>query len=315
MNITIQQIEIFLSIADSNSISHASQTLYISQPALSSKVKQLEDTLGYRLFNRTNKGVSLTEEGLRLYSMLHPVYHRFRVSVNQIIRGSKQQSSNSLNIGCLHMKEAINTMYLIGCAYGERFPAVNLTYEYYNYQELVAKLVCRELDAIFTTSFDAEGNDDLRSIRVRPTTPRFLFPASWGIKDLGKESCARLNGKSPVMEIHRGRDNFFTECRCNGFEPGKVLYVSSHLEVLTAVREGKGFTILTDVLPSVAERSLGYTILDFKPECNAPPLYISMAWRPDEERSSVLNLMELASKPELITWQSSAGDPVGGWWY
>jgi len=317
MHITIQQIEIFLTVANANSISHASEQLYISQPALSGKIKQLEDTLGYKLFDRTNKGVVLTNEGLRLYSSLNPVYHRFRVSVNQIIRSHADKEPNDLNIGCLHMKEAINTMYLVGCAYGERFPQSKLTYEYYNYQELVAKLVCRELDAIFTLSFDAEDNEQLESIRIRPIVSRFVFPASWGIHDLSPENCDKLQGKHPLMEMHRGRDNFFTECRANGFEPGKEIYVSSHLEVLNMVREGEGFSILTDVLPSVAERSLGYTIVDFKPDCGAPKVYFSIAWRPDETRRSVLDLVETASKPEFIHWPSNQSyNPAGpGWWY
>lgn len=316
MHITIQQIEIFLTVANSNSISHAAQLLYISQPAISSKIRQLEDTLGYDLFERNNRGVVLTEEGMRLYATLNPVYHRFRVSVNQIVRTTTSKQKAPLNIGCLHMKKAINTMYLAGCNYTKLNPERNVTYEYYSYQELVAKLVCRELDVIFTLSFDAEDNEELASKRITPITSRFVFPAEWDIHDLSPENCAKLQGKTPLMEMHRGREKFFNECKANGFEPGKTMYVSSHLEVLNAVREGKGFTILTDVMPSVAARSMGYSIVEFKEDCGVPPVYVSLAWRPDENRQSVVEFIEIASKTEFISQDNNSYNPAGpGWWY
>lgn len=317
MNITIQQIEIFLVVAGSNSISHASQQLYISQPALSSKIKQLEDTLGFKLFERTNKGVILTDHGLRLHAALHPVYHRFRVSVNQILRDNSPADPNSLNIGCLHMREAINTMYLVGSAYSDRFSPMRLTYEYYNYQELYAKLVCRELDAIFTLSFDAEENDDIESLRVKPINSRFILPASWDINNLSSENCERLNGKPLLMEMSKGYDTFSLQCRANGFEPGKPVFVRSHLELLNMVRDGKGFTIASDYLPVVVERSLGYTKIDFKRDCGAPAIFISLAWRIDEERRCVLDLADTASKPEFIYWNTTKSyNPAGSdWWY
>lgn len=317
MNITIQQIEIFLTVAASNSISHASQQLYISQPALSSKIKQLEDILGYQLFGRTNKGVVLTEEGLRLYAALNPIYHRFRVSVNQILRKNAPADPNSLNIGCLHMTEVINAMVLAGSIYTEKYPSVRLTYEYYNYIELHAKLVCRELDAVFTLSYEAEAYPDIVSSRVIPINSRFLLPSSWGITELNADACALLSGKPLLLEVSKGYEIFSRQCQAHGFTPGAPVYVSSFLELLNMVRSGEGFTIVGDYLPVVAEQSMGFTMLDFLSGSGAPVIYISLARRPDETRQSVLKLADLVSRPELIRWKTNKNyNPAGpGWWY
>ena len=59
----IQQIKYVLEVAASSSMRDAATRLFISQPALSSSIKDLEDELGIFLFERTNKGITLTDEG------------------------------------------------------------------------------------------------------------------------------------------------------------------------------------------------------------------------------------------------------------
>ena len=60
---TLQQINYALSIAETGSMNKAAAELYISQPAVSQSVKQLENQLGVALFNRTHRGMELSEEG------------------------------------------------------------------------------------------------------------------------------------------------------------------------------------------------------------------------------------------------------------
>jgi len=62
---TLQQIRYVISIAETGSLGRAAEALYVSQPSLSSAVKELEKELGFPLFHRTSKGVVLTAEGLR----------------------------------------------------------------------------------------------------------------------------------------------------------------------------------------------------------------------------------------------------------
>lgn len=59
----IQQIKYVLEVSTANSMREAATKLFVSQPALSASIKELENELGILLFDRTNKGISLTEEG------------------------------------------------------------------------------------------------------------------------------------------------------------------------------------------------------------------------------------------------------------
>ncbi|MDB4334961.1 LysR family transcriptional regulator [bacterium] len=59
----IRHFKYFLMLADELSFTKAAEKLFISQPPLSRQIKELEDEIGTRLFNRNNKRVELTEAG------------------------------------------------------------------------------------------------------------------------------------------------------------------------------------------------------------------------------------------------------------
>lgn len=59
-------LQYFLAVAREQSFSRAAESLHLSQPTLSRQLKDLEEELGKRLFIRSSKGISLTEEGMIL---------------------------------------------------------------------------------------------------------------------------------------------------------------------------------------------------------------------------------------------------------
>lgn len=60
---TILQLKYVIALANAPSMREAASRLFISQPALSSAIKELEDELNVLIFERTNKGINITEEG------------------------------------------------------------------------------------------------------------------------------------------------------------------------------------------------------------------------------------------------------------
>lgn len=63
---TLTQLRYVITIADTGSMNEASKALFISQPSLSQAVKELETEIGAELFKRSNRGVSVTQEGMRI---------------------------------------------------------------------------------------------------------------------------------------------------------------------------------------------------------------------------------------------------------
>ncbi len=69
---TIRQFECFRAVAETGSFSRAAERLGLSQPALSQAVRELEQALGARLFDRTTRRVELTEAGRAFSAIVLP---------------------------------------------------------------------------------------------------------------------------------------------------------------------------------------------------------------------------------------------------
>lgn len=60
---TLQQLKYVITVADTGTITEAANKLYISQPSLTNAIHELEKEMNIVIFNRTNKGISLSKEG------------------------------------------------------------------------------------------------------------------------------------------------------------------------------------------------------------------------------------------------------------
>ena len=68
LSITLKQLELFISVAETKSFSKTADLLAFSQPAVSSNISLLEEILHTELLDRTNKKkIEITEDGLLFY--------------------------------------------------------------------------------------------------------------------------------------------------------------------------------------------------------------------------------------------------------
>lgn len=79
----------FYTVAKTGNISHAADILYISQPAISKSISKLEEGLGVKLFTRTAKGVSLTDEGEILFEHVKNAFESISEGEDEIKRISE----------------------------------------------------------------------------------------------------------------------------------------------------------------------------------------------------------------------------------
>ncbi len=103
MNIT--QIKYVLEIAASSSMREAATKLFISQPALSSSVKDLEDELGILIFRRSNKGITLTDAGREFVSYAKKAVGQYEILEDRFI--SKDSGKERFSVSTQHYNFAI----------------------------------------------------------------------------------------------------------------------------------------------------------------------------------------------------------------
>ena len=84
---------VFLTVAETGSISRAAETLFISQPAVSKSIHNLEEALSVHLIERSSRGIILTEQGRLLYDQLRPAFETIRAAEEDL------KQVNELGIG------------------------------------------------------------------------------------------------------------------------------------------------------------------------------------------------------------------------
>ena len=93
---TLRHMKIFVSVCKENSITLAARKLYISQPAVSNAIKELEDYYDIPLFDRISKKLYLTEAGKKIYTYALHISSLFE-ELETTIKNS--DTSGTLNIG------------------------------------------------------------------------------------------------------------------------------------------------------------------------------------------------------------------------
>ncbi|MBR0528902.1 MAG: LysR family transcriptional regulator [Ruminococcus sp.] len=94
----IRVLRYFLAVAREQSYSVAAERLYLSQPTLSRQLKELEEELGTTLLIRSNKGVTLTEEGMILRKRAEEIVELMEKTELEV-RQSSEQVSGKVYIG------------------------------------------------------------------------------------------------------------------------------------------------------------------------------------------------------------------------
>ena len=75
---TLQQVKYVIGIADSGSLNKAAERLFVSQPSLTSTIHDLEEELGITIFNRTGRGVTLTNDGAEFLASARQLYQNYQ---------------------------------------------------------------------------------------------------------------------------------------------------------------------------------------------------------------------------------------------
>ena len=98
MNISYDHYRIFYNVAKYKSFTRAAEVMYSNQPNLTRAVKMLEKQLGCTLFERTNKGVILTDDGRNLYEHISVAFEHIQAG-EEAVSAKHSMEQGVLSIG------------------------------------------------------------------------------------------------------------------------------------------------------------------------------------------------------------------------
>ena len=141
----------------SKSFSKAAKTLFVSQPSLSSAVASKERELGFRIFDRSTKPISLTAEGAVYIEMLEEIIQSEN-NMHHRVRRLQRTREGSIAVG----SSCYTAYYLLPTACGvfyRRYPQIDVRLDIGNVshgETLWQKLDQRDLDIIFTYDYNKQ---------------------------------------------------------------------------------------------------------------------------------------------------------------
>lgn len=142
--------KIFLYLYEERSISKTANKLYVSQPAISYSLKELESQLGYTLFYRNSKGIEPTTEANELYNYIKVAF--------QILKDAEEhiKNLNQLNVGCIRIGilPELASFYLSSfiLEFRKKYPGIQFDILSAGAEELMEMLKNRQLDFAFLTN-------------------------------------------------------------------------------------------------------------------------------------------------------------------
>lgn len=155
MQINLELYRVFYIAAKCGSLTKAAKELYISQPAVSQSIKQLETQLGGKLFVRTNKGMRLTYEGKIVFEYIKQAYNLIDMAEKKFAE-MQELSMGEINISAsdtltkYFLMEHIRNFYV-------KYPDVSIKITNRTSFESVALLKERSVDmAIISLPFEGE---------------------------------------------------------------------------------------------------------------------------------------------------------------
>lgn len=84
---TLQQLNYVITISECGSLNKAAEILYVAQPSLTGAVKELEKELGITIFNRSGRGVTLTNDGTEFLLYARQVYAQYKELLEKYGKG------------------------------------------------------------------------------------------------------------------------------------------------------------------------------------------------------------------------------------
>jgi DNA-binding transcriptional LysR family regulator len=144
MNFTLDQLQAFVAIARLGSFTRAARTLHLSQPAVSTQIRHLEEVLGARLFDRSTRSVALSPVGRELA----PSLERILRDIEALALGAKERATVPHGVVTVAALPSISSglLPLAIARFKERFPAASIRLKDALAERVVAMLKAGEVD-------------------------------------------------------------------------------------------------------------------------------------------------------------------------
>ncbi len=143
-----RHLEYFWHVVREGGVTAASEVLHVSQPSISAQLRKLEDALGYELFHRDGRSLTLTHEGKVVFGYADEIF-RIGRELTRTVEGRMTGRPMRLVVGVSSTVPNLVTFHLLAPAF-EMDDPVRVVVREGPSERLLAELAAHELDLIIS---------------------------------------------------------------------------------------------------------------------------------------------------------------------
>ncbi|MFF2482477.1 LysR family transcriptional regulator [Paenibacillus sp. NPDC058071] len=252
---TLQQLKYVIEVANRGSINEAAKRLFISQPTLSNAIKDLEEEMQIAIFERSNKGISLSKEGVEFLSYARQVVEQAELLESRYLNA--KPSPQHFSVSTQHYAFAVNAFAHLVKEYGQEEYELSLR-ETKTYEIIEdVKTMRSEIGILYLNEFNGKViNKLLKSANLQFNS---LFTAKPHVfisvhNPLAKQSIVTIEDlqQYPYLSFDQGEYNsfHFSEEILSTLIRKKSIVVTDRATLFNLLIGVNGYTISTGVLSS-----------------------------------------------------------------
>ena len=285
---TLRQLEYVVAIADTLNFGRAAEACNVSQPGLSSQIKQVEELLGLSLFDRTPKGVIPTPAGQEIILRARQLLAHAQAMV-EVAHSFQAPLTGTIRLGVIPTIAPYLLPRLMPTI-TEEFPTLRLLLLEGQTSDLVRKLHKGELDLLLLDLDVPLG--PCKTLHLLDDAFCVLVPKTHEFAKMESVEEAQLNGRQFLLldDGHCMRDRAMDICtRAEGNELGDFRAASLNT-LLRMVENGVGITLIPEMALDVELRdSSSLVALRFGDP--SPVRRVGLAWRETSPRGEEFALL------------------------
>lgn len=253
-SLNLQQLKYALEVASKGSMNEAAKSLFISQPSLSNAIKELEKEVKNTLFIRTNRGITVTNEGAEFLGYARQVLQQFNMLEEKYI--SEKTAKQHFRISTQHYTFAANAFVELVKEFG--MSEYEFTLRETKTYEIIedVKNLRSELGIIYLSNYNESVI--LKLLRERNITFSELFTAKPHVfinkrHPLSDKESINLDELEdyPCLSFEQGEYNsfYFSEEILSTRSVKKSIKVSDRAAIVNFMIGLNGYTISSGVFP------------------------------------------------------------------
>lgn len=264
---SFRRMEYFLAVAKHLNFTKAARECYVAQAAISQQVKQFEEELGFKLFDRGGASVKLTPAGAYFARQCRSILAQYNGAVKQA-RAIADGEKRVLRVG-FHGLSAQKIFAGHLRRFRETYPETSVTIREGSQAGLMEALRQDEVDVIVVPDSGLALDEGLDVLELASTRSKFMIGAGSPLAGRPVISAAELTGL-PILRINgkegafpsRQRTDYYTRL---GLGENPVHWAKNYFELLLMVEAGMGVA----AIPSGGEEQLPEDVSIFELEGDA----------------------------------------------